>query len=300
LPLQQATRGKEVRDYEMDLVFADGTVKAVVGNATPLRDENGNPQGGIAVLTDVTQRKLAGERIRRLNEGLEQRAGELEVANEELERLATSLALDLRSPLVSIHSLSHVIAQDYGAQLPPQAQQLFQLIHANAEEMEELTQGLLQLMHVTRQTLRKQELNPEEIVRAAWAELQPEREGRQVELAVGGLPPCVADPLLLKQVWSALLSNALQATRDKQQACIEVGARPEEKRMVYFVKDNGMGFDMSYAGTIFRAFQRYHRPEEWAGSGVGLAVVDTIIRRHGGRVWAEGAVNEGATFNFEV
>jgi signal transduction histidine kinase len=300
LPLQRAARGQEVRDYEMDLVFQDGTVKSVVGNATPLRDADGNPQGGIAVLMDVTARKLAEERVLRLNEDLEERARDLDVANEELERLATSLALDLRSPLVSLQSVSHVVAQDYGTQLPPGAQQLFQLIHANAQEMEELTQGLLRLMRVTRQTLRKQELYPEEIVRAAWADLQTEGRAPQVEMTVDHLPTCHADPLLLKQVWANLLSNALQATRRREYARIEIGAHLEGNRTVYFVRDNGVGFDMAYAGIIFRAFQRYHRPEDWDGSGVGLAIVERIIRRHGGRVWAEGVVNEGATFYFEV
>lgn len=261
----------------------------------------------MAVFENITARKRAEEslqaamhRIQKLNEDLEQRAGELEVANEDLERLATSLALDLRSPLVSLQSVSRLIAQDYGAELPPQAQRLFQLIDANAEEMDQLTQGLLQMMRVTRQTLRKQELNPEEIVRAALTELSPECEGRQVEFTVGHLPSCRADPLLLKQVWVNLLSNALKFTRPRDQARIEIGARPEGNGIVYFVKDNGVGFDMSYAGTIFRAFQRYHHAEEWGGTGVGLAIVESIVRRHGGRVWAEGVVKEGATFYFAL
>ncbi len=268
-----------------------------------------SPERGyfMAVFENITARKRAEEslqaamhRIQKLNEDLEQRAGELEVANEDLERLATSLALDLRSPLVSLQSVSRLIAQDYGAELPPQAQRLFQLIDANAEEMDQLTQGLLQMMRVTRQTLRKQELNPEEIVRAALTELSPECEGRQVEFTVGHLPSCRADPLLLKQVWVNLLSNALKFTRPRDQARIEIGARPEGNGIVYFVKDNGVGFDMSYAGTIFRAFQRYHHAEEWGGTGVGLAIVESIVRRHGGRVWAEGVVKEGATFYFAL
>ncbi len=308
LPLQQAARGVEVRDYEMDLVFRDGTIKSTLGNATPLRDEKGQPHGGMAVLVDVTGRKRAEEtlrealhRIQVLNRDLEERANQLEVANEELERLATSLSFDLRSPLVSLRSVSRVLAQDYGAQLPPQALSLFQLVQANADEMERLTQGLLQLMRVTRQTVRPQELNTEEIVRAAWTDLQSESGDRQVEFAVDPLPVCYADPLLLKQVWTHLLSNALKATRTRAQARISVGARRRGDRTSYFVQDNGVGFDMWYAGTIFRAFQRYHHSDEWqGGSGVGLAIVESIIRRHGGRVWAEGAINLGATFYFEL
>lgn len=300
--------------HELKLVRKDGSPLWTIVHATPRFDPDGQFAGSMSLLTDITERKQveqslhlamqtlreSEERVLRLNEDLEERAGELEAANEELERLATSLALDLRSPLVSLRGVSHVLTQDYGAQLPPQAQPLFQLIDANAEEMEGLTQGLLKLMHVTRQTLRKQELDTEDIVRAALTELQPERAAHPVEITVGDLPACRADPLLLKQVWVHLLSNALQATRARARAHIEIGARPEENRTIYFVKDNGLGFDMSYAGTIFRAFHRYHRPEEWKGSGVGLAIVDSIVRRHGGRVWAESAVNAGATFFFEV
>lgn len=249
---------------------------------------------------ELAQRKAAEERILRLNEDLEQRADELQVANEELEQLATSLALDLRAPLVSLRGLSKAIAHDYGKKLPPQARPLFRLIQQNADEMEQLTQGLVKLMRVTRQTLRKQAVSPTEIVRAALADLEPERAGRDVAITLGDLPATRADPLLLKQVWVNLLSNALKATRECEHASIEIGARLTGGRSIYLVRDNGIGFDMEYAGTIFRAFQHYHHPEEWSGSGVGLAIVENIVRRHNGRVWAESAVGQGATFYFEL
>jgi light-regulated signal transduction histidine kinase (bacteriophytochrome) len=166
--------------------------------------------------------------------------------------------------------------------------------------MEQLTQGLLRVMRITRQPLQKQEVNPEQLVRAALAELEPQCDGRTVEIQIGRLPACHADPHLFKQVWLNLLSNALKFTRPRELAHIEIGARIAEERTVYFVKDNGVGFEMSYAGRIFRAFQRYHHPEEFGGAGVGLAIVEGIIRRHGGRVWAESAVDQGAAFYFVI
>lgn len=298
-----AFRTMEVRSFD-----AVGNLRFLEISGTPFCNAAGKLQGYRGISRDITERKQADESLQRamrqiqtLNRDLERRADELEVANEELERLAASLAVDLRAPLVSLRSVSRVLAQDYSAQLPPQAQSLFQLIQANADEMEALTQGLLQLMRVVRQTLHPQELNPEGIIRAAWAELEPERAACDVEFTIDSLPDCHADPHLLKQIWGNLLSNALKATRRKEHARIQVGGYSRGKRNFYFVQDNGIGFDMSYAGTIFRPFQRYHHADEWPiGSGVGLAIVESIIRRHGGRLWAEGAINQGATFYFEV
>jgi signal transduction histidine kinase len=256
---------------------------------------------------EVTERKQAEaalreamHRIQSLNTDLQARAAELEVANEELERLAASLALDLRSPLIAINSMTRMIAQDYGAQLPAQTQHLFELIRGNTEEMDQLTQGLAKLMRITRQPVQKRFVNPEEVVRDVLKELESDCAGRQVVTKVGPLAACQADPLLLKQIWVNLLSNALKFTRTRQIAQIEIGSRPEGDRVAYFCKDNGVGFDMSYAGTIFQPFQRFHHPEEWGGSGVGLAIVEGIVRRHGGRVWAESEVDKGATFYFTL
>ncbi len=308
---QAVQKGVSVIGQFLEIQRFDGSHAFVVNSGSPVRDARGNIIGCVIAIQDVTPLKRAEERIQKLNRDTEQRAQELEVANEELERLATSLAYDLRSPLVSIHSVAQTIAQDYGAALPPQALELFKLIHANAQEMEQLTQGLLRLMRVTRQPLHRQAIAPGEMVHALWRDLEPEYAGRQVEIEIRDLPECTADPLLLKEVWKELLLNALKFTRVRAHARIEIGStlNPVLTRQLgmngdggctYYVRDNGVGFEMSYAGRIFRPFQRYHHPEEFGGAGVGLAIVERIIRRHGGRVWAEGTLDHGATVYFTL
>jgi PAS domain S-box-containing protein len=260
---------------------------------------SGDPDYLIAIIEDITARKHAEQEIARLNQHLGEQANELRVANEGLEAFNLSLTQDLRAPLVVIRNMTSLILKDY-PQLPSKVQDLFQLIRANTEEMDELTQGLLQVSRIPAQSLRKQTVAFEELVRAAWDELQAERAGRLVEFTVGTLPAGQADPVLLKQVWVNLLANALKFTRGREVAHIEIGARQEDDRTVYFIRDDGVGFDMAYAREIFRPFQRFHGSNEYEGSGVGLAIVERIIRRHGGRVWAEAQVDQGATFYFTL
>lgn len=260
---------------------------------------SGDPDYLIAIIEDITARKHAEQEIARLNRHLAEQANELRVANEGLEAFNLSLAQDLRAPLVLIRDMTSLILKDH-PQLPSKVQDLFQLIRGNTEEMDELTQGLLMVSQIPTQTLHRQTVAPEELVRAAWDELQAERAGRLVELTVGTLPAGQADPVLLEQVWVNLLANALKFTRDREVAHIEIGARQENGRTVYFIRDDGVGFDMAYAREIFRPFQRFHGSHEFEGSGVGLAIVERIIRRHGGRVWAEAQVDQGATFYFTL
>lgn len=260
---------------------------------------SGDPDYLIAIIEDITARKHAEQEIARLNRHLAEQANELRVANEGLEAFNLSLAQDLRAPLVLIRDMTSLILKDH-PQLPSKVQDLFQLIRGNTEEMDELTQGLLMVSQIPTQTLHRQTVAPEELVRAAWDELQAERAGRLVELTVGTLPAGQADPVLLEQVWVNLLANALKFTRGRQVAHIEIGARQENGRTVYFIRDDGVGFDMAYAREIFRPFQRFHGSHEFEGSGVGLAIVERIIRRHGGRVWAEAQVDQGATFYFTL
>ncbi len=261
---------------------------------------SGDPKYLIAIVEDITARKHAAQEIARLNQHLTEQANELRVANEELEAFNLSLAQDLRAPLLTIRNMTSLILDDYAPQLPPKAQEVFQLIRRNTEEMDELTQGLLRVSRIPAQSLRRQTVALEELARAAWNDLQAERAGRLVEFTVGTLPAAQGDPVLLKQVWNHLLSNALKFTRGCQVARIEIGAQQDDDRAFYFVRDNGVGFDMAYAQDIFRPFQRFHGSHEYEGTGVGLAIVERIIRRHGGRVWAEGAVGTGATFYFTL
>lgn len=237
----------------------------------------------------------------------EETARQLAEANRELEAFTYSVSHDLRAPLRAMDGFSRILLEEYAAYLPVDAQRYLRLVRENAQQMGALIQGLLTLSRVGRQSLARQTVAPAEIVQQVLAELEAERKGRNVEIVIGELPPCEADPVLLKRVWVNLLANALKFTRRRDAARIEIGSidpkgleRPLGSGPIYFVRDNGAGFDMQYAHKLFGVFQRLHRAEEYEGSGVGLAIVQRIVHRHGGRIWAEAEVDKGATFYFTL
>jgi len=258
--------------------------------------------------------------IRKLNAELEQRVlertGQLEAANKELESFSYSVSHDLRAPLRAIDGFSRILLEDHAAALPDEGKNFLRLVRENARQMAQLVDDLLAFSRLGRLGLTKQTVDPAKIVRLCLTELHKEQEGRQVEILTGNLAPCQADPTLLKQVWTNLLSNALKYTRKRETARIEIGCRTEPRPLsnglaprpfgpaatetVYFVRDNGAGFDMKYAHKLFGVFQRLHRAADYDGTGVGLAIVQRIIHRHGGRVWGEAQLNAGATFSFTL
>ena len=177
-----------------------------------------------------------------------------------------------------------------------------QLVRNSTKQMGQLVDDLLAFARLSRQPIHLLPVEPHKIIQQCLADLQSEQEGRRVEVSVGDLPPCQGDPALLKQVWTNLLSNALKYTKKRDAAKIEIGCRKDivEGEVTYYIIDNGVGFDMQYAHKLFGVFQRLHRAEDFEGTGVGLAIVQRIIHRHGGRVWAEAKPNEGATFYFTL
>jgi signal transduction histidine kinase len=244
------------------------------------------------------------EDLRRSAEELEQRVVErtaqLEAANRELEAFAYSVSHDLRAPLRAIDGFSRILLTSHSSGLPDEAQRYLQLVRNNTVQMGELIDDLLAFSRLSRQPLNKQPVDPAGIARLSWKELLGTIQDRQVDINFEALPACEADPGLLKQVFVNLLSNAVKFTRERTPACIEVGAVSKNGKTAYFVKDNGVGFDMRYAHKLFGVFQRLHRAEEFEGTGVGLAIVQRIISRHGGQTWAEAALDQGATFYFTL
>jgi PAS domain S-box-containing protein len=263
-----------------------------------------SPEGLSLFFTDTSERKRAEEEIRRLNADLErrvaQRTAELEAANKELESFTYSVAHDLRAPLRAVDGFSNAVLEDYGAQLPEQAREYLQTIRRGAQRMGALIDDLLAFSRLSRQPLSKQAVSMEALVRGALEELVPQCNERKIEIVNGGLPAGHGDPALLRQVWVNLLSNAIKYSRNTEQARIEIGALAQGQANVYFVRDNGAGFDMKYADKLFGVFQRLHRADQFEGTGIGLAIVQRVVHRHGGRVWAEARPNEGATFYFTL
>jgi PAS domain S-box-containing protein len=255
-------------------------------------------------IRDVTARRKAEDAVQQLNETLEQRVSErttqLEAANKELDAFSYSVSHDLRAPLRAVDGFSQAMLEDYGTQLPEEGQRYLRTIRDGTHRMGALIDDLLTFSRLSRLPLQKRQVDVAELVRGAIGELESLRDGRQIELCVGDLPPCQGDPALLKQVWLNLLSNAFKYTRRCHPAAIEVGCAKEGDENVYFVRDNGTGFDMRYVDKLFGVFQRLHRAEEFEGTGVGLAIVQRIVHRHGGRVWAEAVVDRGATFHFTL
>lgn len=228
------------------------------------------------------------------------RTADLEAANRELEAFSYSVSHDLRAPLRALDGYSRILLQEHAPCLPPEVQEYVKDIRKNAQKMGQLIDDLLAFSRLSRQGLQRRTVLPVVLVREALDDLRLDREGREVDLVVHELPPCQADPALLRQVWLNLLSNALKYTRRCPHARIEIGALERDGEQVYYVRDNGAGFNMKYAGKLFGVFQRLHKATEYDGTGVGLAIVQRIVHRHGGRVWADAAVNHGATFYFTI
>jgi light-regulated signal transduction histidine kinase (bacteriophytochrome) len=249
---------------------------------------------------EIGKRNLAERSLKLSNERLERRTAELSETNIELESFAYSVAHDLRAPLRHIAGYSGVMVQDYGPHLDAEGLRCLEKITGSAKQMGRLVDDLLGLSQIGRQELSFQDTPLGSLVGQVVEDLAAEHAGRSVEWQIGELFSAECDPGLMKQVFVNLLSNAVKYTRKREHAVIQVGQTRQNGVRVVFVRDNGVGFEMQYVGKLFRVFQRLHKARDFEGTGVGLATVQRIIRRHGGRIWAEAELDRGATFFFTL
>lgn len=295
---------RTVRPFETARRCKDGSTVEVSVTVSPIRDASGRVVGASKVARDITERRRAEQQIRQLNAELEQRVrlrtGELEAANRELEAFSYSISHDLRAPLRAVDGFSQAVMEDFGPQLPADGRRQLGVIRESARRMGCLIDDLLAFSRLSRQPLEKQPVDMAGLVRSVLGDFAGECADRQVEVSLGELPPCGGDPRLLRQVLVNLISNALKYSRKRAHPTLAIGCRTAEHPPVYYVRDNGSGFDMRYADKLFGVFQRLHRAEDYEGTGVGLAIVQRIVNRHGGRIWAESAIDAGATFYFTL
>jgi light-regulated signal transduction histidine kinase (bacteriophytochrome) len=237
---------------------------------------------------------------RRLDDELNRHAAALEAANQELEAFSYSVSHDLRSPLRAVDGYARILTEDHAARLGPEGQRVLGVICAEARRMGQLIDNLLAFSRLNRQALQGTEINMGALAQAVCEQCAAQAAGRQIQFKLHPLPVAHGDPAMLRQALTNLVSNAVKYTGPKANAEIELGSRVERGHVCYYVKDNGVGFDMRYVEKLFGVFQRLHSEAEFEGTGVGLALVQRIVHRHGGRVWAEGQLNEGATFYFTL
>jgi PAS domain S-box-containing protein len=291
----------EVWEDTFPLRGMDGHYRWFLSRAVPIRDEHGTVLRWFGTNTDVTEREQAEEQIVQLNADLQQRAAQLEEANKELEAFSYSVSHDLRAPLRHVMGFVDLLQKDAGPSLSEKSLRQLTTISQSAKRMGDLIDDLLAFSQIGRAALQKTDVNLDELLREALADFQAETKERSIAWNIHPLPGVRADRALLRMALVNLISNAVKFTGARAETTIEIGCAPNgNSETVIFIRDNGAGFDPQYADKLFGVFQRLHSQAEFEGTGIGLANVQRIIHRHGGRAWAEGVVDGGATFYFSI
>jgi PAS domain S-box-containing protein len=284
--LQEYLKKGSVNNVEAEMVLKNNTSVPTILNAVAILDSSGNLISSRCTVFDNTERKKAEEEVRQ--------------TNRELEAFSYSVSHDLRAPLRSIGGYAQILRDDYYDKLDEEGQRVIGIVIKNAKRMGRLIDDLLDFSRTSRREIGKSQIDMDEFVTLILDELMQQEGQRNIKIDKTELLSGAADINMIRQVWVNLLSNALKYTQKKEAVCIEIGSYEDPKEIVYFVKDNGVGFNMAYYDKLFGVFQRLHKAEEFEGTGVGLAFVKRIIEKHRGRVWAEGELNIGATFYFSI
>ena len=286
---------------ELKHTKADGTEVVVASRWSLRRDQMERPVAIMETNNDITSRKHREEEIRSLNQELAKRSTELEVTNKELEAFAYSVSHDLRAPLRHMAGYAELLRKRASSMLDDKSHRYVKIILESATRMGNLIDDLLAFSRIGRVETQKTLVNLDQLMKEVLNEVRPETDGRDIVWKIGTLPVCRGDRSMLRLVLVNLLSNAVKFTRTRQRAEIEVGCTgADADEVMVFVRDNGAGFDMKYVNKLFGVFQRLHQPDAFEGTGIGLATVQRIIHRHGGKVRADGVVDQGATFYFSI
>jgi PAS domain S-box-containing protein len=301
---EQILQTGKIFETEEEYLAADGGILKLRVVRMPVFDSHGTIIGTQGIMFDISERKRAEEEIRKLNAELEsrvvERTAQLEAANKELEAFSYSVSHDLRAPLRAVDGFSRIVLEEYAQKLDPEAGRLLKVICANTQKMDELITDLLDLSRVSRSEMNFSRVAMAMLANSIYHEAASPEVRQKFSFTVAPIPDAYCDPVLIRQVWRNLISNAIKFTTPMEVRRIEIGGQCEEGKVVYFIRDSGVGFDPRYTHKLFGVFQRLHKAEEFEGTGVGLAIVQHIIDRHGGKVWAEGKVGEGATFWFSI
>jgi len=301
---QQVFRESSVKDYALELRHKDGHITPVLYNAAVYRDEAGNVIGVFAAARDITERKKAEEEIRKLNRELEarvvKRTAELENSNRELEAFAYSVSHDLRTPLRSIEGFSHALLEDYADKIDETGKDYLDRVRNATVRMGQIIDDLLKLSRVTRSEMNWQQVNLSNMVKMLADSLHQNHPERNANFIIEDDLVAYGDERLLSVALENLISNAWKFSEKATPSVIEFGVTQKDGNLTYYVRDNGVGFDMAYVGKLFNAFQRLHKIEDFPGTGIGPATVKRIISRHGGKVWIEGEPGSGTTTFFTL
>lgn len=295
---------KEPYDVTYRLLLKDGRIKYINERCETIFGVDGKPLRSLGTVHDVTAQVIAEKEIRKLNQELEERVIKrteaLERTNRELEGFTYSVSHDLRAPLRAMDGYSRMLLEDYGDRFDDEARRRLKIVSDSAIRLGRIIDDLLTYAHMSRREMVMETVDVERLARQIYGQRREATAGRNISLRMGKLPPAHGDRAMIRQTLANLIDNAIKFTRPKEEAVIEVGGTSDAAGNTYFIRDNGVGFDMRFRHKLFGVFQRLHSGEDFEGTGIGLAIVKGVVTRHGGKVWAEGRLDEGAAFYFTL